>query len=179
MRFQPLERNLEGLFTGDRLAVDCSLPRPFGNAGIKKSVTAPVADEIAIDGRAKAGFLTEDLPIAGTHHRVAPEGAIQADGRRALVVPAPSLEARGLIGENAGGAYIGDVAGVRTLQCSVRLATEIDAISALHDAEVAVAAIFLIEPGTAIALNAAVHLVLDQGAEVLIGVGAFFPRIAS
>ena len=122
--------------------------------------------------------MPDDLPIAGAGDQVASEGAVNAKGRPPLKVPAPALETGRLIRVDAGGAEVDEVSGKGTFQRAVLVPTKIGTAGDLHGAQVAVAGKFLIETAAPLAVDAAVHLVLNEDAQVLVTVGPLLPGIA-
>ena len=148
-------------------------------ARVEKPEAAAVADEVAVHRRTEAGLLAHHLPVAHAGRGVAAERAVDAQGGGALIVPAPAEEARGLVGVNPGRADIAQVARKRALQGAARRAAEIGAVAEPQGPQVAITAILLVEARAAVAVDAAVHLVLHQGAQVLVRVGALLAGVAA
>ena len=101
------------------------------------------------------------------------------NGRLALKIPAPPEVAGGFVGINARRADVDQVAGKGALQHSRGAAAEIDPAADAHHAQIPVSGEFLVVPRAAIALDAAVHFVLDQRSQVLVVVGALEAPVAA
>lgn len=78
----------------------------------------------------------------------------------------------GLVGEHAGGADLGEVAGELAFQHAVLDPSEVDVVVGAVDAEVGAAGVVLVVAHAAVAGDAAVHLMGDERAEFLVLVGA-------
>ncbi len=85
----------------------------------------------------------------------------------------------GLVGEDAGGADLHQVAGKFALQSAILDPSEIDVVVGTVDAKILATGIILVVADAAVAGDAAVHLVADEGAEILILVGAFGETVAT
>ena len=99
--------------------------------------------------------------------------------RGPLKVPPSALEAGGLVGEDARGADIGQVAGKGALQRAVPAASVIDPGGAAQDAQIGAAGKFAVEADAPVAVDAAVHFVLEERPQVLVVVGSLLPLEAS
>ncbi len=114
------------------------------------------------------GFQAHHFPVLGAAHGVAAQGAVEAQGRAPLKIPAPALEPGGLVGEDPGGADIDEIAGKGAFQGPVAESAEVGAVADLHGPQVPVAGKILVEAAAAPALDAAVHFVLHEQAQVLV-----------
>jgi hypothetical protein len=103
---------------------------------------------------------------------------VDTNGGRSLKIPTPHFVPGGFIRVDPGWTYIDQVPGKRTLERAVGKTAEIDSISNLHGTQIAVARELLVKPRTPIAVNAAVHLMLDELAQILIAVGSLLAGIA-
>ncbi len=129
------------------------------------AVPAAVAQEVAVDlaVEAVADAPQHAVPLAGD--RVAAQAAVHADRRGGLEVPlAGVVLLERLVGEDAGGADLHQVAAELAFQRAVRVAAEVDVVVPAQDVEVAPAGVVAVEPHAAVALDAAVHLVVDERA---------------
>ena len=160
------------LVPGDFPAAEARPAGPLRVIGIGKGVTAPVADEIAVHRVVGPALQAHHFPVFGAAHGVAAQGAVEAQGRAPLKIPPPALEPGGLIGEHPGGADIDEIAGKGAFQGPVAKSAEIGAAADLQRPQVPVAGIVLVEAAAAPALDAAVHFVLHEPAQVLVLVGA-------
>jgi hypothetical protein len=73
-----------------------------------------------------------------------------------------------LIGENARRTYLHEVAAKFTLEGAVLMAAEIDLVAEHQRVEIAAARIVPVESRAPVALNTAIHFMVDQGPQVLI-----------
>ena len=169
--------SLDRLVQGDFFRSDPCPSRPFRVIRVIEPITAPVADEVTIHRFIETGLEPDDLAIAGAGDDVASEGAVDAEGGTPLKVPAPAPEAGRLIRVDARRAEIDEISGERAFQGPVFITAEIGTISNLHGAQVAVTGKFLVETAAPPAVDAAVHLVLDEDAEILVMVGPLLPEI--
>jgi hypothetical protein len=106
----------------------------------------------------------------GVPDRIAPQRAVVAKGGRPLEVPSSHFEPGGLVGVNAGGADIHQVSGKRAFELTVRKPAEVETVADLHGTEVPVPGKFAVKPGTAVAVDAAVHFMLNVRSQVLVPV---------
>src|SRR5690349_14329313 len=97
---------------------------------------------------------------------------MRADRRRLLQIPYARAIAEELVGEDAGRAQLAEVARERALQRSGLEAAEVHAVAAAARPEVAPAGDVLVEAAAPVAGDAAVHLVRDELAQVLVHEGA-------
>jgi hypothetical protein len=102
---------------------------------------------------------------------------MDAKRRASLKVPATASEAGRFICINACRTEIDQVARKRAFKRTVAETAEIGVICDLHGPQVAITGKLLIESPASPAVNAAVHLVLDEDAQVLIMVGPFLAEI--
>ena len=105
---------------------------------------------------------------------------MHADRRRHLQIPfSRVVMLQSFIGEDAGRANLHEVAAELILQHAILLAAEIDLIAHAEHIEVASARIVAIKTHTTVTLDAAVHLVIDERAEILIVKRALLERVAA
>src|SRR5262245_5364188 len=79
-----------------------------------------------------------------------------------------------LVGEDPGWADLRQIAAEFVLQNSILGSPEIDLIARPEDIEIAPSGVVAIKANAAITLDAAVHLVIDEGAEILVTVRSLF-----
>ena len=117
-------------------------------------------------------------PVALAGNDIAAGPAMHAYGRRRLEVPlARVVLLQRLVREYARGTDLDQVAAELALEHAVLVAAEVNMVVAGEDIEVPAAGVAPVEPDAAVALDAAVHLVVDEGAEMLVAVRSFFePR---
>ena len=151
--------------------------RPFRIPGKTEPESSPVADKMSVDRRAETGLLSDDLTIPRTEYGAASQGAMGADRFASLEIPPSAHKPRGFVRVDTRGADIDQVAGKRAFKHPIPPAAEIDAGADAHDPQVRISGVFPVIPGAAVALDAAVHLVLHQGAQVLIEMGSLAPGI--
>src|SRR5687768_7891208 len=75
---------------------------------------------------------------------------------------------QGLVRENPGGTDLHQIAAELALEDAVLMAAKVDLIAQCQRVEITASRIVAIKPGTAVALDAAVHLVIDKRAQVLV-----------
>lgn len=103
-----------------------------------------------------------------------------ADGGGALQVPLANIMASvGRVFEDAGRADFVEVAGELVLQDAVLLAAEVDGVAQVKRIKVAAAGVVPVEADAAITLNAAVHLMFEERAEVLVAEGPLPEAVAA
>src|SRR6056300_1357755 len=136
------------------------------------AVAPAVTNKIAVDRLAEAGFLAPGFAIAKADDGVTSQAAVDTNGGAALVIPAPAENPRRLICINARGANIREVSGKRAFQDAVFKAAEIRAVGAAHNPQIQIAGVFLVVPRAPVAVDTTIHLMLHQGAQILIGIGA-------
>src|SRR5215470_6618765 len=101
------------------------------------------------------------IPLAG--NGVATHAAMRAYRRRRLQIPfAGVMLLQGLVGEDSSGTDFDQVAAEFVLQDAVFVAPEVNVVAHGEDIEIAPAGVVAIESDAAIALDAAVHLVIDE-----------------
>jgi hypothetical protein len=145
-------------------------------ARVGKPVSPSIADEIAVHKFIKMSFEPDDFTIADARNDVAPEGAVNAEGRTSQIIPSPPFESGGFVGVDSCGTEIDEVPGKRTLKGPVHIPAEVGAISNLQSTEVSVSGKILIKPAAPPTVNAAVHFVPDQWPKILILISSFFPQ---
>ncbi len=132
-----------------------------------------VAEEIVVHFAVETVLDAADFSVALAGADVAAGCAAVADARRELHVPLAVVALGvGLVGEHPGGADLGEVAGEFALQHAVFDTAEIDVVVGTEHAEVSAASVILVIARAAVAGDAAVHLMGDEGAEFLVLVGA-------
>ena len=127
-----------------------------------------------VDRTVEAVFDPTQFAITLARADVATAGAAVADARCKLHVPL-TVVALGvsLVGEHTGRADLGEVAGELALEDAVFNTTEIDVVVGTVYAQVGTAGIVLVVTHATVAGDAAVHLVSDERAELLVLVGTF------
>ena len=168
----------QGFGHGDGFSLGHGLPRPICGTGIGVAVPSPVTDKIAVDIRVGPGFVPHNLAIPGRRHQIAAQRAVQAHRRGPLKIPSSTGKAGRFVRVYAGGAYIDQVSGKGAFQPAGFAAAEVDPGADTHDAQIPISGVLLVVARTAVALDASVHLMLNQWAQVLIGMGAFEPLVA-
>jgi hypothetical protein len=141
-------------------------------------VPAPIADEITVDRFAETGFEPNHFTIASTCNDVASEGTVNAEGAGPLKIPSPPGKPGGLIRIDTCRAKIDEVPGKGAFQGPIFETAEIGVVRNLHGPQVAIPGDVLIEPAASPAVNAAIHLMPDKDAQVLITISPLFPQIA-
>src|SRR5690606_23249132 len=131
-----------------------------------------IAQEIMVDRAVEAVLDTADLAVSLAGTDIASGRAAMADARCELHVPLAVVAlGMGLVGEYPGGADLGQVAGELAFQHPVLDAAEIHLVMGAKHTQIGPARIVLVVAHTAIAGDAAVHLVGNEGAQVLVDVG--------
>src|SRR5690606_8439280 len=142
--------------------------------------TAPIAQEIMVDRTIEAVFDAADLAVTFAGADIAAGGATVADARRELHVPfAVVALGMGLVGEYPGGADLGQVAGELAFQHAILDAAEIHLVMGAEHAEIGAAGIVLVVAHAAVAGNAAIHLVGNERAQILVDVGPLAEAITA
>jgi len=77
------------------------------------------------------------------------------------------------IGKDTGGAYFDQVAAEIAFKAALLESTEIEAVVNSEDIQVSAASVIPVEAYAAIALDATIHLVMNEWAHVLISKGSF------
>ena len=75
---------------------------------------------------------------------------------------------QGFVGENTGWTDLHQVAAELAFEGAVLMAAEVDLIAQHQRVQIAPAGVVAVEPRAAVALDAAVHLVVDERAQVLV-----------
>ena len=96
-----------------------------------------------------------------------------------VIVPVAGTKPSGLIGKDAGGTDVNKIPGERRLKLSFFNTSVIDSTGAAHDSEISASSKFLIETNAAVALDAAVHFMLNLRSQILIHVGTFSCRYSA
>ena len=142
--------------------------------------TATVAEEILVHGTVETVFDAPQLAVTLARTDVAASRAALADARGELHVPLAVVTlAVGLVGEHAGRADLGEVAGELTFQRAVFNTTEVHIVMRAEDTEVLTAGVVVVETHAAIAGDAAIHFMADERAKVLILVRALLEAVAT
>src|SRR5690606_37574705 len=133
-----------------------------------------------VDRTVEAVLDTADFTVALAGADVAGGRAAVADTRRKLHVPlAVVARGVGLVGKHARWANLGEVAGEITFQHAVFDTPEVHIVVGPEHAKVGAAGIVLVVAHAAVASDAAVHLMGDERAEVLIVMGALAEAITA
>ncbi|MNM98725.1 hypothetical protein D3C81_1112630 [compost metagenome] len=141
---------------------------------------AAVAQEVLVDRTVEAVFDTAQFAVTLTRADVATAGAAMADARGELHVPLAVVALGvGLVGEYAGRADLGQVAGELAFQHAVFDAAEVHVVVGAVDAQVGTTGVVLVIAHAAVAGDAAVHLMGDERAEVLVLVGTLGETVAA
>src|SRR5690606_19693113 len=141
---------------------------------------APVAQEVVVHRTVEAVLDTANFTVAFAGTDVATCRAAMADARCELHVPLAVVAfGVGLVGEHAGWANLGEVAREFAFQHAVFDTPEIHVVVGTEHTKVSAAGVVLVVTHAAVAGDAAVHLVGDEGAELLILVGAFAEAITA
>ena len=83
----------------------------------------------------------------------------------------------GFVGKHTRGTDFHQIAAELAFQNALALATKIDMIMAAENIEIPAAGIVAVKAHTAVTLNAAVHLMIDEWTEILVAMGPFFEAI--
>src|SRR5690606_26172512 len=141
---------------------------------------ATVAQEVLVDRAVEAVLDTAQFAVALAGADVAAAGAAVADARGELHVPLAVVALGvGLVGEHTGRADLGQVAGELALQHAVLDATEVHVVVGAVDTQVGAAGIVLVVAHAAVTGDAAVHLMGDERAEVLVLVSTLGETVAA
>jgi hypothetical protein len=125
------------------------------------------------------GLHAHHTSVMGVPDRIASQRTLVAQRGCSLEVPSAHFEPCGLVGVNAGGTDIHQVPGKRAFEFIIREPAEIDAISDLHRPEVSVSGKFPVKPGTSVAMDAAVHFMLNIWPQILVSIGSLFAPVYS
>ena len=141
---------------------------------------ATVAQEVLVHRAVEAVLDAAQFAVALAGADVAAAGAAMADARGELHVPLAVVALGvGLVGEHTGRADLGEVAGELAFQHAVFDATEIHVVVGAIHAQVGAASVVLVVAHAAVAGDAAVHLMSDERAEVLVLVGTLGETVAA
>src|SRR6185312_11823370 len=135
--------------------------------------SAAIAEEVAVHLAIVTVEDTACCAIAFVGHCVAAEGAMHADRRRPTQIPFALVNLRErLVVEHASRADFRKVAAELAFENAVLVASEIDVVVRGEDIEIAASGILAIEADAAIAGDAAIHLMGDEGPQILVPEGA-------
>src|SRR5580698_10950539 len=135
---------------------------------------------MVVDQAVVAVLNTPQLPITFTGGDVATRRAALADAGRELHVPLAVVAlAVSLVREHAGRADLDEVSRELILQHAIGGAPEIHVVGEAVDIQVRAAGVVLVIPHTAVARDATIHLVIDEGAEILVLVRALGEAVAA
>ncbi len=156
------------------------LARAVGAVDVAIAEAAAVAQEVLVDRAVEAVLDAAQFAVALARADVAAAGAAVADARGELHVPLAVVALGvGLVGEHTGRADLGQVAGEFAFQHAVFNAAEVHVVVGAVDAQVGTTGIVLVVAHAAVAGDAAVHLVGDERAEVLVLVGTLGETVAA
>src|SRR5690606_11296976 len=142
--------------------------------------TTPVAQKIMVYRAVEAVLDTADLAVSLAGTDIASGRAAMADARCELHVPLAVVSlGMGLVGEYPGGADLGQVAGELAFQHAILDAAEIHLVMGAEHAEIGAAGIVLVVADAAVAGNAAIHLVRNERAQILVDVGPLAEAITA
>ena len=145
-----------------------------------RPVAAAVAQEVAVDLAVVAVVHPLQQTVAFGREGVAAHRAVGADGRRRLEIPLAGVGlGERLVGEHPRGTDLHQVAGELAFEHAVLLATEKHPRARAEGVEILAAGVLPVVAHAAIAGDAAVHLVADEGAEVLVLPGSFATGVAA
>src|SRR5690606_28829523 len=156
------------------------LARAVVTIHIAVAEAAAIAEEVMINLAVVAIFYAAKFTVALARAGVAPHRALLAHTGSKLHIPLAVVALGvGFIGEHAGRADLGQVAGKLAFEGAVFDAAEVDIIVRAEDAEVLATGVILVITHAAITGDTAVHLMVDERAEVLILVSALGEAIAT
>jgi len=170
--------HLKGFVQWDLIRSDSRTPWPFRMICIIEAVATPVTDKVSIHGFTETSFKPHHFAILGTGNDVASERAVDAERRTSLKIPPPAREAGGLIRIDSGRTDVDDVSREGTFELTIRGSAKIGVVGDLKSSQITIAGELLIETPAPPALDTAVHLVLDEYPQVLIGVGSLLSEVA-
>jgi hypothetical protein len=139
---------------------------------VGKSKSARVADKVAVNGMIVARLYAHHPAVMGVGNRIASKRALVAKRGRSLEVPSSHFEPGGFVGVDACGADIDQVSRKRAFERAVGKPAKIHAVPDLERSKVFVSCILLVEPGTAVAMDAPVHFMLNVRSQVLVPIGS-------
>ena len=162
------------------LAAPLGLPRPVVAVDIAVAETAPVTEEVTIHFAVVTVLDAADIAVALTGADVAADRALVADAGGKLQIPFAGVAlGMGLVGEHPGGADFGEVAGKLVLQHALGVTAEIDIVVGAKGPQVGATGVVIVEAHTTVAGDAAVHLMGDKRAQVLVAMGALAEAVAA
>ena len=142
-----------------------------GVVHIARAETAAVANEIAVQLAMIAIDDAAQFPVALARRDVAAHAAAVADRRRGLQVPfARVVLAENLVGEDPGRTNLDQVAAEFAFQRAVPVPSEIGEMMRGLGRKIFTAGVLVVETHAAITGDAAIHLVIDERAEILVAV---------
>src|SRR5215468_717187 len=128
-----------------------------------------VAQEVTVHFVVVAVNDAAECPVALAGVRVAAERAVHANRRSKLLVPfARVMMLQGLVGEYTGGTDFDQVATKLILQNAIFAAAEKDLVPRRERVQIGTARVVAVVAHAAVALDAPVHLVIHQWAQVLV-----------
>jgi hypothetical protein len=137
------------------------------------SIAAAVAKEIAVDVAVEAILYPAQFTAALPRDNVTAQPAVYADRRRGLQVPlAYIVPFERLVRKHAGRADFHEVAAEFVLKDALLVPAEIYMVMGRKDVKVAASCEVPVESEAAIALDASVHLMIYERAEILVSVCA-------
>ena len=152
---------------------------PLGGVHRRVAITPAVAQEVAVDLAVVAVEHAPQLAVALAGDGVAATRAERADGRRRLQVPlARVVGGEGLVVEDADRADLDQVAAELAVEGAVAQPAEVDLVAQTEDAEIVAAGVVDVEAQATVALDAAVHLVGHERAQVVVIEGALAVLVA-
>ncbi len=146
---------------------------------VGKSEPSGVTYKIPVHITVVAGLHAHDPAVMGVPDRIAPQRAVVAKGGRSLEVPSAHFEPGGLVGVDAGRADIHQVSRKRAFELAVRKPAEVETVPDLHGTEISVSGKLLVKPGTAVAMDAPVHFMLNVRSQVLVPIRSLFAPISA
>ncbi|MNQ42066.1 hypothetical protein D3C85_557620 [compost metagenome] len=180
LAFQQFGGLVQGRIQSKLLVAQQRLARTVFAVDVAVAEAAAVAEEVVVHRAVEAVLDAADLAVALAGADVAAAGAAMADARGELHVPLAVVALGvGLVGEHAGRADLDQVAGELALQHAILDAAEVDVVVGTVDAQIFAAGVVLVVAHAAVAGDAAVHLVGDERAEVLVLVGALGEAVAA
>ncbi len=133
-----------------------------------------------VNGTVVAVFDTTQLAIAFARAGITAQRALLADARRKLHIPFTVIAFRvRFIGEDAGRTDFDQVTGEFALKRTVFRTTEIDVVMRAVNTEIGAVSVIFVVTHAAVAGDAAVHLMRNERAEVLVAVGTLGETIAA
>ena len=140
----------------------------------------PVAQEVSVHFAVVAVVDALEHTVAFRRKGVAAHRAVRTNGRGGLQVPLAGVDlGERLVREHAGGAHLHQIAGELALQHAVLLAPEEHARARAERLQIFAAGVVPVVANAAVAGDAAVHLVAEERAEVLIAPRALLASVAA